>query len=48
MTAAGPTERPVETGYARQGEVAVVELAAVCGLSLLPGGKFAPLPILRT
>src|SRR5207249_7015845 len=38
VTAGGPTGEPVETGYARRGDTAVVELAAVSGLSLLPGG----------
>jgi len=43
VTAAGPTGDPVRSGYARRGEVAVVELAAVCGLARLPGGRPAPL-----
>ena len=38
VTAAGPTGDPVRTSYARCGEVAVVELACVCGLARLPGG----------
>jgi glycerate kinase len=38
VTAAGPSGDPVLTGYARRGEVAVVELACVCGLARLPGG----------
>jgi len=38
VTAAGPTGQPVSTGYARQGDVAVVELADVCGLVRLPDG----------
>jgi glycerate kinase len=42
-TATGPTGEPVETGFARRGEVAVVELADVSGLSRLPGGVLAPL-----
>ncbi|MEU0093184.1 glycerate kinase [Kribbella sp. NPDC006257] len=42
-TATGPTGEPVETGYARRGEVAVVELADVSGLSRLPGGVLAPM-----
>ncbi|KAA9158425.1 glycerate kinase [Amycolatopsis acidicola] len=41
--ATGPTGEPVETGYARQGNTAIVELAAVSGLSRLPGGVLAPL-----
>ena len=43
VTAAGPTGDPVRSGYARRGEVAVVELADVCGLARLPGGRPAPL-----
>src|ERR1700761_5560331 len=43
VTAAGPLGDPVEAGDARRGEVAVVELACVCGLSRLPGGRRAPL-----
>ncbi|MFY0406129.1 glycerate kinase [Solicola sp. PLA-1-18] len=42
-TAAGPTGEPVRTAYARRGDVAVVEMAAVCGLGLLPGGVPAPM-----
>jgi glycerate kinase len=41
--ATGPTGKPVETGYARHEETAVVELAAVSGLSMLPEGTPAPL-----
>jgi glycerate 2-kinase len=43
VTAAGPAGDPVRTSYARRGEVAVVELAGVCGLARLPGGRPAPL-----
>jgi glycerate 2-kinase len=43
VKATGPTGQRVWTGYARHGETAVVELAAVSGLSLLPGGTPAPL-----
>ncbi len=43
VTAAGPTGEPVHTSYARRGETAVVELASVCGLMLLPGGRREPL-----
>jgi glycerate kinase len=43
VTAAGPAGDPVRSGYARRGEVAVVELAGVCGLARLPGGQPAPL-----
>jgi glycerate 2-kinase len=42
-TASGPTGEPVCTGFARRGEVAVVELADVSGLSRLPRGEPAPL-----
>ncbi|NKQ53045.1 glycerate kinase [Amycolatopsis sp. K13G38] len=43
VEATGPTGERVDTGYARHGDTAVVELAAVSGLSQLPGGKLAPL-----
>src|SRR5437879_8466062 len=43
VKATGPTGQRVWTGYARHDETAVVELAAVSGLSLLPGGTPAPL-----
>jgi len=47
VTAAGPAGDPVRASYARRGEVAVVELACVCGLARLPGGpcsaRLAPL-----
>ncbi|GAA1587485.1 glycerate kinase [Kribbella sancticallisti] len=43
VTASGPTGEPVRSGYARRGEVAVVELADVSGLSRLPGGEPAPM-----
>jgi glycerate 2-kinase len=43
VTASGPLGDPVEASYARRAEVAVVELACVCGLSRLPGGQRAPL-----
>jgi glycerate kinase len=43
VTAAGPAADPVRASYARRGEVAVVELAGVCGLARLPGGRPAPL-----
>jgi glycerate 2-kinase len=43
VTAAGPTGRPVATSYARRGDLALVELATVCGLERLPGGELAPL-----
>src|ERR671929_1630371 len=42
VTATGPTGEPVQTAYARLGEVAVLEMADVSGLGRLPGGRFAP------
>jgi glycerate 2-kinase len=39
----GPTGEPVQAPYALDGERAVVELAAVVGLSMLPGGRLEPL-----
>jgi glycerate 2-kinase len=41
VTAAGPAGDPVGASYARRGEVAVVELACVCGLARLPGRSLA-------
>lgn len=41
VTASGPTGQPVESGYARRDEVAVVELADVSGLVRLPSGPAA-------
>jgi glycerate kinase len=43
VTATGPGGDPGRASYARRGEVAVVELAGVCGLARLPGGRLAPL-----
>ena len=43
VTAAGPAGDPVRASYARRGQVAVVELAGVCGLARLPGGRPAAL-----
>jgi glycerate 2-kinase len=43
VTAAGPTGDPVRVSYARRGELAVVELACVCGLARLPDGQRQPL-----
>jgi glycerate kinase len=43
VMAAGPTGDPVQASYARRGAVAVVELAGVCGLARLPGGRREPL-----
>jgi glycerate kinase len=39
----GPTGEPVQAPYALNGDRAVVELAAVVGLSMLPGGRLEPL-----
>jgi len=38
VTASGPTGVPVQSGYARRGDLAVVELADVSGLVRLPDG----------
>jgi glycerate kinase len=43
VDAAGPTGEPVRAPYALDGNRAVVELAAVVGLDLLPGGRPDPL-----
>lgn len=43
MAATGPTGEPVPATYARHDHQAVVELAGVCGLELLPGGRPDPL-----
>jgi len=43
VEAAGPTGEPVATRYARQGDLAVVEMADVSGLHRLPGGRLAPM-----
>ena len=39
----GPVGEPVDSGYARRGDTAVLELANACGLSRLPAGVLAPL-----
>ncbi|WP_392424896.1 glycerate kinase [Barrientosiimonas humi] len=39
----GPTGEPVDTAIAVRQGTAVVELAATCGLELLPGGRLEPL-----
>ena len=39
----GPAGSPVTAAYALRGEVAVVEAAQACGLTLLPPGSLAPL-----
>lgn len=43
VTVEGPTGQLVSAPFAVGGDRAVVELAAACGLSLLPGGRSAPL-----
>ncbi|MFR9750430.1 glycerate kinase [Nocardia sp. 004] len=43
LTAPGPTGLPHSTSYARRGRTAVVELAAVSGLVMLPEGRLDPL-----
>ena len=43
VDAVGPTGEPVRAPYALDGDRAVVELAAVVGLSMLPGGRLEPL-----
>ena len=43
VVASGPTGKPVQTGFARRGDLAVVEMADVAGLVRLPGGIPAPL-----
>ncbi|MFC7496395.1 MULTISPECIES: glycerate kinase [unclassified Nocardioides] len=43
VTASGPTGRPVQSGYARRGGTAVVELADAAGLSRLPDGTPQPM-----
>ena len=39
----GPTGEPVQAPYALEGNRAVVELAAVVGLTMLPGGRLDPM-----
>jgi len=43
VRASGPTGEPVVATYARRDDLAVIELAGVSGLGLLPGGLAAPL-----
>jgi glycerate kinase len=43
IQASGPTGDPVDASYARLGDVAIVELASICGLDRLPGGRHRPL-----
>ena len=42
VDATGPTGARVESSYARRGDEAVIEMASVCGLLLLPGGELHP------
>ncbi len=42
LRASGPTGEPVDAAYARRGDEAVVEMAEICGLIQLPGGRTAP------
>jgi glycerate kinase len=39
VRASGPTGERVDAAYGRRGDMAVVELASVCGLAMLPGGR---------
>ncbi|MFL6085368.1 MAG: glycerate kinase [Mycobacterium sp.] len=41
--AQGPTGQVVHTAYARSGKTAVVEMAEICGLQRLPGGRSTPM-----
>jgi glycerate 2-kinase len=43
VDAAGAEGEPVRASYARRGEVAVIEMAGVCGLARLPRGRLVPL-----
>src|SRR5829696_1502159 len=43
VSAAGPTGLPGQVSYAHQGQRAVIELAAICGLDRLPAGQPDPL-----
>jgi len=42
VRASGPTGEPADSSYARRADEAVVEMAEVCGLGRLPGGRPAP------
>lgn len=44
----GPLDDPVDSGYARRGDTAVVELADACGLVRLPDQALAPLTATST
>lgn len=43
VRASGPTGVPVRASYARRGDLAVIEMATVCGLLRLPAGRPDPL-----
>jgi glycerate kinase len=43
VVASGPTGALVTSSYARRGETAVIEMATVCGLLRLPGGRLDPM-----
>lgn len=43
VVASGPTRVPVAATWARCGDTAVIEMADVCGLARLPGGRLEPL-----
>ena len=43
VRAAGPTGVPVDASYARRDDLAVIEMATVCGLLRLPVGRREPL-----
>jgi glycerate 2-kinase len=43
VTASGPTGEPVRASYALRDGHAIVELASVCGLDRLPGGRLEPM-----
>jgi glycerate kinase len=42
VRASGPTGVPVDSSYARRDDLAVIEMATVCGLLRLPGGHRDP------
>jgi glycerate kinase len=44
IQAAGPAGEPAGTSYARRGDEAVIELAAICGLQRFAAGRRDPLP----
>jgi len=43
LRASGPTGEPVDASYARRGDDAVIEMAAICGLVRLPQQATAPI-----